>query len=292
MADELSPQQAQQVKDLVEQAKTQLEAKAEELKDKPGSTEEKRQLARKIGVATGTLAGFKLGVLPSPEEAVGLLEDLESNINIFIRTLKKAIEAIKVLIQGIIDILKTLVDGIRSLFPKQETQTAYLGDNPLGSQAVSTFVMINDPTPSDGIIVIPAAFANREEPLKGRFRPSMAAFAVRSSAGDRSQCFQVQSLVARSLPTQLGDLKLPAFDQMLDPRRPSVGTLDLETGRVTGELNTTLFDGVLYRPQSPIFVRSKFSGTYSPDTGMLALSTQAIDIASNAPFLQLAGKPC
>lgn len=292
MANELSPQQAQQLKDIVEKAKRELEAKAEELKDKPGSTEEKRQLARKIGVATGALAGFKLGVLPSPEEAAGLLDDLESNIDLFIRILKKAIEAIKVLIQGIIDILKTLVDGIRSLFPKQETQTAYLGDNPLGSQAISTFVMIEDPTPSDGVVVIPAVFSNREEPLKGRFRPSTAAFAVRSNPGDRFQCFRVESLVARSLPTLLGDLKLPAFDQMLDPRKPSVGVLDVETGHVSGELNTTLFDGALYRAQSPIFVRSKFSGTYHPDTGMLALSTQAIDIASNAPFLQLAGKPC
>ena len=292
MADELSPQQSKELKDQVKKANDALEKEAEKLKDTPDNVDTKRELAKKLGAAQELLVNFKLGVVPTPERAADLLDELDSNINVFIRVLKAVIEAIKVVIQGIIDILKTLVDGIKSLFPKQETETAYLGDNRFEIGGISTFAMLADPTPPDGILVIPPAFAGVEEPIKARFQPAVSVFAVRSTPGERFRCFRVESLLARSAQMEIEGVKLPAFDQMLDPRKPSGGTLDLESGLVSGELYTTLFDGRFYRPQSPIFVRSKFTGTYSRDTGMLHLSTRAIDVASSTPFLQMMGNPC
>lgn len=292
MSEELSPQQAAKLKELVEQAEKDIQKKAEEFKDKPNNIDAKRELARKIAAAAEIGANFKLGVLPSPERATELIDDLESNINGFIRLLKKVIEAIKTIIQGIVDILKTLVDGIKSLFPKQETETAYLGDNALGTGNITTFAMLTDPIPPDGVVVIPPTFANTPEPIRWRFRPANVAFSVRSTPAERFQCFKVESLVSRSAAADLGGIKLPEFNQMLDPRKPSGGAVDLETGLVTGELATTLFDGTFYRAHAPIFVRSNITGRYSPDTGLLQLSTEAIDVASNEPFMRMIGKSC
>ncbi|KFA87973.1 hypothetical protein [Archangium violaceum] len=92
-------------------------------------------MAEKMGLASTLLLKYQAGVIPSPQEALELFERIDDNINFLVLLLKKLVEAVKAIVQGVIDTLKALADGIRSLFPEQETRTAFIPDRePLGEE--------------------------------------------------------------------------------------------------------------------------------------------------------------
>jgi hypothetical protein len=290
---ELSPQLQKMIREQLEQAKTQLEAQKEELKNQPGNDEAKTEIAEKLGLVGTLLLKYELGVLPSPKEALALFERLEANVDLLTRLLKKLIEAVKVIVQGIIDILKILIDGIRSLFPKEETRTAFLPDGELKSQEVVTFGLLSQEG-AEGLLTVPAAFAGTPGDLVVPYTPCRSTFSVRVRPVSPSMaCLCIESLASTSRPIEREGVRLPAFLQSLDPRVPSMGMLDLETGELEGRVYTQLTDGQLYTVKSPILVRSAFTGRMHFDAGILRLQTRALDFAGDEPLRRaLRGEPC
>lgn len=280
----LSPQAQQQIRELLETAKNELDAKAEELLKQPGNDEAKKETATKIGLLTGLLQQYRLGVPPTPEQAQEAFEHLEENINIFIRIFRALVGVGKAVIEGIVTLLMATRDGILSFFPKQTTETAYIPDRELRGEGVVTFAMVSD-MEATGLLVIPAAFAGTASELRIPYSPSQSTFSVRVQPVSPSRaCLRIESLASVSQDIEHEGLRLPPFLQSLDPRRPSIGVLDLETGEVSGRMYSRLIDGVLYTVRSPVLVRSTFTGRMHFDSGILRMRTEAIDFAGDLPL--------
>jgi hypothetical protein len=290
---ELSPQLQEQIRKQLEKAKTELEAQKEELKKQPGNEDAKKDVAEKLGLISTLLLKYELGVIPTPKEALELFERLEANINFLARLLKQLIEVVKAIVQGIIDILKALVDGIRSLFPKEETRTAFAPSGDVRSEGLVSFGLLS-PEEAQGVLTVPAAFSGAPNDLVIPYNPCQSHFSVRIQPLSPSKaCLHIESLASMSRPIEQLGVRLPGFLQSLDPRRPSMGILDLETGELEGMVYSQLTDGRLYTVKSPVLVRSAFTGKMHFEAGVLRLSTRALDFAGDLPFRQvLRGEPC
>jgi hypothetical protein len=290
---ELSPQIQEQIRKKLEDAQTALLAQLEGLKGQPGSEDAKNDVAEKLGLISTLLLKFQLGVPPAPKEALEAFERLEANLKLLPRIIEGLIEAVKFIVQGIIDILKALADGIRSLFPKEESQTAFVPGGDVRSETLVSFGLLS-PEEARGVLTVPAVFAGTPNELVIPYNPCQSNFSVRIQPMSPSKaCLHIESLASISRPIEQQGLRLPSFLQLLDPRRPSMGILDLETGELEGTVHSQLTDGRLYTVKSPVLVRSAFTGKMHFDAGILRLRTRALDFAGDLPFRQLVrGDPC
>jgi hypothetical protein len=290
---ELSPQLQEQIRQQLEAAKTALLDQLEALKAQPGNEDSKKDVAEKLGLLSTLLFKYQLGVPPNPKEVLEAFEYLEANISFLTRLLKQIVEAVKVIVQGIIDILQTLADRIRSLFPKEESQTAFVPGGDVRSESLVSFGLLS-PEEARGMLRVPAVFAGVPNDLVIPYNPCQSNFSVRIQPMSPSKaCLHIESLASISRPMEQQGLRLPGFLQSLDPRRPSMGLLDLETGELEGTVYSQLTDGRLYTVKSPVLVRSAFTGKMHFDAGILRLRTRALDFAGDLPFRQLVrGEPC
>ncbi|KFA92352.1 hypothetical protein [Archangium violaceum] len=281
---ELSPQVQEQIRMKVEEAQARLEAEVEKLKNTSGGEDAKKEVVEKFALFTRLLKQYELGIPPTPSDAQEAFEHLEDNIGILPRIVDALSVALKAIIESVIGILVTLRDGILSLFPKQDTKTSYVPDSALVRDGVVTFAMLPE-MEATGTLVVPAVFAGTSEELRIPYAPSHSTFGVRvRRVSSTRACLHIESLSSVSHDIELAGLRLPPFLQSLDPHRPSFGTLDLESGEISGRMYSRLTDGMLYTVRSPILVRSTFTGRMFFDSGILRMSTQAIDFASDLPF--------
>lgn len=281
---ELSPQVQDQIRMKVEDAQAKLEAEAEKLKNTSGDEGAKREVVEKLTLITKLVKQYELGIPPTPSDAQEAFDQLDANIGFIPGLFKTLSDAAKAIIEEVVSILVTLRDGILSLFPKQDTKTAYVPDSALVRDGVVTFAMLPE-MEATGMLVVPAVFAGTSEELRIPYAPSHSTFSVRVQRVSSSRsCLHIESLSSVSHDIERAGLRLPPFLQSLDPHWPSVGTLDLESGEISGRMYSRLTDGMLYTVRSPILVRSTFTGRMHFDSGILRMSTQAIDFASDLPF--------
>ena len=290
---ELSPQIQEQIRKQLEEANVALLAQVEGLRTQPGNEDAKEDVAEKLGLISTLLLKYQLGVPPNPREALEAFERLEANIGFLMRVLKQIVEAVKFIVQGIIDILQALADKIRGLFPKEESQTAFVPGGDVRRESLVSFGLLS-PEEARGVLTVPAVFAGGPDDLVIPYNPCQSSFSVRIQPMSPSKaCLHIESLASISRPSEQQGLRLPGFLQSLDPRRPSMGILDLETGELAGTVYSQLTDGRLYTVKSPVLVRSAFIGKMHFDAGLLRLSTRALDFAGDLPFRQLLrGEPC
>jgi hypothetical protein len=282
---ELSPEQAQKIKDAVEQALGGLQAKANDLAQQPGQTKEKKEIARKIGVLTGALAGFKIGALPSAEEAADLLEDLEKNVEWLRKLIRAVFGAIKDIIQGIFELLRELRDGIVSLFPKEEKKATLKAENAMFRDGLIRFSLSADASDPPGILTLPEGFGGAPAARTLAYMPRYLDLAIRlATPGENRGAGVIESFVGVSQPVELGGMRFPFFVQSLDTRLPSTCTIDWATGEVDGVLHSRLADGMVYTARAPIVVRTTITGRARVEAGLLELDLSSVDIASDAPF--------
>ncbi len=284
---ELSDEQTKQLQKKIDELQAKIDDLTQQLKDKADNKSVKRRVAEKTAFIAKIKTLGSLGEIPEVEDVQEAQRLLEDNLNFFKELLKAVVEAIKDVIQAIVDALTILKDFVVGLFPDEETETTMLGDRLPERGEFATFSTVPGVGDNVGIMRMPAGFAGLTEPMSISIKPTTVRLSARFEDGGTPglSCVEIPSFAAVSQPIMIGERRLPAMLQTLDPRFTSAGMYNADTGEIKARLYTRAFDGQVYTLNQPILITSDVSGRLmSGATPTLQVSTRSIDFMSDAPI--------